>query len=165
MIYLITVHDRKKRLSNIDKSSQLKTQVWKSINVLTSHKTLLYPLETFNAFDKKPLPNRVNIVFCSFHKVGKQSKVLTTKNIKEIVNTFAGKNEDIYVLGSTRQIVEQFAKCVDYIIDYSTEELGYTAQCIFDTINFADYTLIKKTDEKYYTLRYFVREQNNRIGY
>lgn len=165
MIYLVTVHDRQKRLSNIDTPRQLATNVWKSIFNLTSHKTVLYPLATFNAFDKKALPNRVNIVFCDYRRVQKIQSVLVNNNIKDIVDDFGGKSEDIYVLGSTRDIVERFAKDADYIVDYSTEELGHTSISIFDTINFADYTLLKKTDFKDFTLRYFVREKTNFIGF
>lgn len=165
MIYLVTVHDRQKRLSNIDSQKQLQTKVWKSIVDLTLHKTILYPLETYNAFNKKALPNRVNIVFSRLRKAHKIPNVLVNNNFKDIVSEFAEKSEDIYVIGSTKEVVERFSKDADYIIDYSTEELGHTNQSIFDTINFADYTLLKKTDYKDFTLRYFVREKTNFIGY
>lgn len=166
MIYLITVHDRKKRLSNVDNPEQIKTHVWKSINKLTIHKTVLYPIETFNAFQNKALENRVNIVFSYRNKkLERLSNVLTNNNIKDIVSTFGEKDEDIYVLGTSRTIVERFAKYSDYIIDYTTEELGYTVQSIFDSINFADYNLLKKMEFQHFDIRYFVREKTNFIGY
>lgn len=166
MIYLVTVHDRQKRLSNIDNHKALTTHVWKSILELTFHKSVLYPLETFKIFKGKPLDNRVNIVFAPGNsKTRKIPNVLINNNFKDMVASFAGKDDDIYVIGSNRNIVEMFAKDADFIIDYSTEELGHTTQGIFDTINFADYTLIKKHDYEHYTLRYFVREATNFIGY
>lgn len=166
MIYLVTFHDRKKRLSNLDHEAQLKTNCWKSILKLTEHKTVIYPVETFLVFDRKPLPNRVNIVYSYYNKKVKDiNNVLVNNNFKDIVTSFAGKNEDLYIIGSTKEIIERFSKNVDYIIDYSTEEMGYTSASIFDSINFADFTLLKKQELEHYDIRYFVREKTNFIGY
>lgn len=166
MIYLVTFHDRKKRLANLNTNAQLTTKCWKSILNLTAHKTVIYPLETFLFFDKKPLPNRVNIVYSYYNrKVKDINNVVVNNNYKDIVSTFAEKSEDLYVIGATREIIERFAKDADYIIDYSTEEMGYTNASIFDSINFADFTLLKKQEMQYYDIRYFVREKTNFIGY
>ncbi len=166
MIYLVTVHDRKKRVSTISSQKDLETHVWKSILDLTFHKSILYPIETFNTFKQQPLSNRVNIVFSqSTKRARKMPNVLVNNNYKDIVSSFSGTDDDVYIIGSTKEIVERFAKDADFIVDYSTEELGYTNQSIFDTINFADYTLLKKQDYEHYTLRYFVREDTNFIGY
>lgn len=166
MIYLVTVHDRQKRLSTISTQHHLETHVWKSILDLTFHKSILYPVETFYAFKQQPLQNRVNIVFTQGSKrVRKMPNALINNNFKDIISSFSNKDEDLYVIGSTKEIVELFAKDADFIVDYSTEELGFINQSIFDTINFADYTLLKKQDYEFYTLRYFVREKTNFIGY
>lgn len=166
MIYLITMHDSKKRLTTLDNPEQLKAKAWKAIAKLTNHKTTLYPLETFSAFNGKPLPNRVNIVFTkNVRKAKKMSNALITHDKKDLVSTFANKNEDLYIIGSTRYIVELFAKDVDYIIDYTTEEMGFTVQSIFDSINFADFDLLKKQECDGYTTRYFVKTKQNFIGY
>ncbi|MCQ2956469.1 MAG: dihydrofolate reductase [Mycoplasmoidaceae bacterium] len=133
---------------------------------LTNHKTTLYPLETFTAFNDRPLPNRVNIVFTrNIRKAKKMPNALITHDKKDLVSTFGGKNEDLYIIGSTRYIIELFAKDVDYIIDFTTEEMGFTVQSIFDSINFADYDLLKKQDCDGYVTRYFVRAKQNFIGY
>lgn len=166
MIYLITVHDRKKRLSNIDSKKQLSTNFWKSVLKLTEHKTILYPIELFNAFDKKQIPNRVNILFSYFNKKVKDVKnILINNNFKDIIMTFGEKSEDLYVIGATRVLVERFSKDADYIIDYTSEEMGFTNQIIFDSINFADYTLLNKKECEHFDIRYFVREKTNFIGY
>ncbi|MCQ3908400.1 MAG: dihydrofolate reductase [Mycoplasmoidaceae bacterium] len=133
---------------------------------LTEHKTIIYPVETFLVFDRKPLTNRVNIVFSYYNKKVKDiNNVVVNNNYKDIIATFAGKNEDLYIIGSTREMVERFAKNVDFIIDYTTEELGFTTQSIFDSINFADFTLLKKEEHEYFDIRYFIREETNFIGY
>ena len=49
------------------------------------------------------------------------------------------------------------------LLDYSTEEMGYTTASIFDSINFADFTLLKKQELEHYDIRYFVREKTNFI--
>lgn len=166
MIYLVTVHDRQKRLSNMHTEADFKSQCWKSILELTAHKTVLYSAESFNALKSKPLPNRVNIVFAHKTRGANALKnVLVENNFKELVSTFGGKAQDIYVLGINKFLVERFAKDADFIIDYSTEEISGTTQGIFDTINFADYTLLKKQEHKYFDIRYFVREKTNYIGY
>ncbi|MCQ3915670.1 MAG: dihydrofolate reductase [Mycoplasmoidaceae bacterium] len=133
---------------------------------LTAHKTVIYPVETFLVFNKVPLPNRVNIVYSYYNKKVKDiNNVVVNNNYKDIVSSFGGKNEDLYIIGSTRDIIERFAKDVDFIIDYSTEEMGYTTASIFDSINFADFTLLKKQELEHYDIRYFVREKTNFIGY
>lgn len=165
MIYLITAHDRQKRLARIDDPKQLKTKFWDSVCELTAHKTVLYSIETFDAFDKKALPNRVNIVYAKSNRQTRHlPNVLVNNNFKDIVETFGNKNEDIYIIGSTQDIVETFSKDADYIIDYSTDEIGHTLQSIFDSINFADYTLLKKKEYPEFDIRYFVREKTNFIG-
>lgn len=165
MIYLITVHDKLKRVANIDTQTDLKTEVWKSILRVTTHKTILYPLKTFNTFHNVALPNRVNIVFANRNKKSaKLPNVLINNNFKDIINTFQDKEDDLYIIGSTTDIVELFAKDADFIIDFTTQELGHTEQSIFDTINFADYTLLRKEEYPRYVIRYFVREKTNFIG-
>lgn len=166
MIYLVTVHDRKKRISHIDNEKDLKTNVWKSILKLTTHKSILYPLTTFNTFNNVAIPNRVNIVYAKkIEKDKKLPNVLVTNEYNKIIQAFKEATDDLFIIGTSRGIVETFAKDADFIIDYTTEELGFTMVSIFDTINFADYTLIKKRDYDHYTLRYFVREKSNFIGY
>ncbi|MBQ0045415.1 MAG: dihydrofolate reductase [Mycoplasma sp.] len=166
MIYLVTVHDRNKKLSNLHTEKDLKSFCWKSILELTVHKTVLYSSDSFNAFKNKALPNRVNIVFSKKTKgAQKITNVLVNNNYKDLVETFGGTKQDIYVLGLNHFLVERFAKDADFIIDYSTEEISRTTQGIFDTINFADYTLLKKQEHTHFDIRYFVREKTNYIGY
>lgn len=165
MIYLITVHDKLKRVAHIDEAADLKTDVWKSILQVTTHKTILYPLKTFNTFHNTAIPNRVNIVFANrSKKSNKLPNVLINNNFKDIINTFQDKDDDLYIIGSTTDIVELFAKDADFIIDFTTQELGHTEQSIFDTINFANYTLLRKEEYPEYVIRYFVREKSNYIG-
>lgn len=166
MIYLVTAHDRQKRISHIDQPEYMHTYFWKSVLNLTMHKTVMYGMDTFNALNRQPLVNRVNICFArQSKKVRSIPNVLFNNNIREIIATFSGNRDDIYVIGSTRTIIEMFAKDADYIIDYSTEELGHTSQIIFDSINFADYNLLKKQTSVNFDIRYFVREKTNFIGY
>ncbi|MCQ3907553.1 MAG: hypothetical protein MJ219_02125 [Mycoplasmoidaceae bacterium] len=111
------------------------------------------------------LPNRVNIVFANRNKKSnKLPNVLINNNIRDIITTFQNQDDDLYIIGSTTDIVEIFSKDADFIIDFTTEELGHTEQSIFDTINFADYKLLRKEEYPKYVIRYFVREKNNYIG-
>lgn len=166
MIYLITVHNRKKMISNLDIPEQLNCHVWKTIMTLTKHKTILYGIPTFNALEHTALPNRVNILFArSTSETRKLKNVLVNNHIKELIQPFAETNDDLYVIGSNKQIIETFAKHVDFIIDFTTEEIKSTTSNIFDSINFADFNLLKRCEETHYDTRYFVREKTNFIGY
>lgn len=166
MIYLITAHDRQKRISHIDQPEYMHTYFWKSVLNLTLHKTVMFTNETFNALNQQPLVNRVNICFArQSKKTHTIPNILFNNNFREIVSTFSGNRDDIYVIGSTKFIIEKFAKDADYIIDYTTEELDHTSQIIFDSINFADYNLLKKHTGEHFDIRYFVREKTNFIGY
>lgn len=166
MIYLITTHNKRKNLSYISSQNHLHTHLWKAISELTVHKTVLYPTSTFTAFKNKALPNRVNMVFAeSNRKTQKLPNVLVNNNYKDIINTFQNKSEDLYIIGTTQYIIERFAKDIDFIVDYTTEEIEATKVNIFDTINFADFILLKKEDHSHFVIRYFVREQTNFIGY
>lgn len=166
MIYLITTHDRTKRLAFINSPKDLKTNIWEAIFKLTTHKTVMYPLSTFVAFQNASLPNRVNMVYAQSNKRTQTlPNVLVNNNFKDIVQTFKGSNEDLYIICTTQFIIERFAKVADFIIDFTTEELDSTQYNIFDTINFADYILLKKEDWANYVIRYFVREETNFIGY
>lgn len=166
MIYLITAHDREKMISEINKPECLKTVFWDSVLTLTKNKTVLYTEDTFNALHHTPIEDRINICFAKQNRKNKTlPNILINNNFKDIVSSFSGKSEDIYVIGSTRRFIEMFAKDADYIIDYTTEELKSTEFIIFDSINFADYNLLKKQVREKYDIRYFVREKSNFIGY
>ena len=166
MIYLVTVHNSLKMLAILNDPAQLKTKFWESVEKLTLHKTVLYSPDVYRALSATPMKNRVNIMFSpSNDKTHKIPNILMNNNVKDIIASFKNSKDDIYVLCTNKNIMEYFAKDADFIIDYTTSELECTDISIFDTINFADYTLLKTREFENFVIRYFVRENTNFIGY
>jgi len=166
MIYLICAQDSKRRIVELDSSSDTKTAFYKWFMDITNHKNVMYPYEFYRSVSKAILPNRVNVVFTKERKKHRVPIVnaIVVNNVKEILSTYTNNVDDIYILASTKDIIDYFGNHADYLMVYETDTLGHTVQDITESINFANYNLLKTEHFTHHKISYFVVNPNNYLG-
>jgi len=165
MIYLICAQDSKKRIAEVDSKADAKTKFYDYVMSITNHRNVLYPYEFYLDVTKAILPNRVNVIF----NVTRKRKIavvnaIVVNSVKEILSTYSNNVDDVYIIASTRQMVDYFGNHADYLIIYETEDLGHTVQSINDTINFANYNLLKTEIYENHKIHYLVVNPDNYLG-
>lgn len=155
MIYLIWCEDSNKGIG-------LKNSIpWDIVEdrIFFKQTTLNHPIvmgrKTFESLNKKPLPNRTNIVLTKNHDYKTENnEVLIFNDINTILNKF--KNEDIYIIGG-KQIYKEFWNYADYLIISKLNE-SYNCDIFMDDLNYSKFNLIKKDVKKEFKIYYYVNK-------
>jgi len=166
MIYLICAQDSKRRIVELDSSSDTKTSFYKWAMDITAHKNVMYPYEFYRSVSKAILPNRVNVVFTKERRKRRVPIInaIIANNVKDIISTYSNNVDDVYILATTKEMIDYFGNRADYLIIYETDTIGHTVHDITESINFANYNLLKKETFTNHKITYFVVSPDNYLG-
>lgn len=162
MIYLICAQNKDKELLDISRPKTVDTHFWQYVLKITNHRNVLYSYDFYKKSIKQILPNRVNVIYTIEDRksIPPIMNAIIETRVNQIVSLYGNKGDDIYIIGD-RQLIDLFARKSDFLIVYSTNEVVSDDISIFDSINFGDYSILKKEQIDEHQVEFYVKVKNS----